>query len=231
MCAGAPDSGGELEQTLVSGLRQLEAHQGVLVERNALPPLLSYVQLLNKWNRVYNLTAVREPKAMIQRHILDSLVLCRWLPVRSKACTNVAGEEIVDVLDIGSGAGLPVLPLAIARPDLQFASVESNGKKTRFQQQVLLELGLTNVHVLNLRIQDVQLRAACVTSRAFTAPHGFLSIASEFCLAEGTAIVMLGQRDRLPEPLPHPYALEELLPLTIPGICGARHIAVCRRLG
>jgi 16S rRNA (guanine527-N7)-methyltransferase len=132
-----------------------------------------------------------------------------------------------DVLDIGSGAGLPVLPLAIVRPDLQFVSVESNGKKTRFQQQVMLELGLQNVTVLQDRIESVVALARQVTSRAFTAPAPFLEIAGKHCAHGGSAVVMLGHADRLPDKLPEPFQLESIRPVVNPLVEGLRHIAVC----
>lgn len=164
---------------------------------------------------------------MVQRHLLDSLVLCAWLPPES-----CIGQANIDVIDVGSGAGLPVLPLALARPDLHFISIESNGKKTRFQQQVLVELGITNVKVLNKRVQDVALQdklsASIVTSRAFSAPHDFLRIASPLCALDAQAIIMLGQVERLEMPLPEPFHLEELVPVHIPGNSAARHVAVCR---
>jgi len=128
-----------MEQTLALGLAYLKSEHDIRIEDDLSKPLLDYVHLLHKWNRVYNLTAVRDLNAMVQRHLLDSLVLCRWLPEQTNASDRAADAQ-VDVIDVGSGAGLPVLPLAIVRPDLQFASIESNGKKTRFQQQALVEL-------------------------------------------------------------------------------------------
>lgn len=185
--------------------------------------LLQYISLLVKWNRVYNLTAVRDPCDMVRRHLLDSLVLCHWLPEAS-----CAGEKRVDVVDIGSGAGLPVLPLAIVRPDLTFASIESNGKKTRFQQQALVELGVSNVQIYNQRVQDVALQADFVTSRAFTAPADFLQIAQALCSTQALVAIMLGHSDRLPDPLPSTFSLQELVPVDIPGNSVPRHIALCR---
>ena len=191
--------------------------------------LLSYIGLLIKWNRVYNLTAVRDSRTMVERHLLDSLVLLRWLPALSLNPGRLAlTEHAVDVVDIGSGAGLPVLPLAIARPDLSFVSIESNGKKTRFQQQVLVELALANVQVQHGRVQEASLQGAFITSRAFTAPESFLQIAEPLCSANAQVAIMLGHADKLPQPLPAPFKLEQLEPVDIPGAAGARHIALCR---
>lgn len=225
----------DLSIALELGLTQLAAAQpvGLAAEQSTelsadtREKMLRFVQLLEKWNRVYNLTAIKKPHAMLQRHVLDSLVLCRWLP-----STSEKRQYNADVVDVGSGAGLPVIPLALARPDLQFASIESNGKKTRFQQQVLVELGLRNVQILNQRVEDVavqgELRTAVVTSRAFSAPHDFLRTAQPLCAADSLAIIMLGHAERLQTPLPEPFFLQELVPVDIPGNSAARHVAVCR---
>lgn len=214
----------EVEQTLQKGLAHLLEHYAVNVSQDHIPALLRYVSLLVKWNRVYNLTAVREPVSMVNRHLLDSLVLCRWLPAASQTKLNH-----VDVVDIGSGAGLPVLPLAIVRPDLAFASIESNGKKTRFQQQVVVELGIDNVQINHQRVQETHIKADFVTSRAFTAPGEFLAIAQALCSERALVAIMLAHSDTLPDPLPAMFSLSELVPVDIPGNCAPRHIAMCRR--
>ncbi len=214
-------------ETFDAGLLQLSTSIHLELETGAREKMLQFVALLQKWNRVYNLTAVREARAMVQRHLLDSLVLCAWLPPES-----CEGRVSADLIDVGSGAGLPVLPLALARPDLTFISIESNGKKTRFQQQVLVELGIKNVRILNQRVEDVaaqnEVSASIVTSRAFSAPHDFLRIASSLCATDARALIMLGHVERLETPLPEPFHLEELVPVDIPGNSAARHVAVCR---
>ena len=216
----------EIEKALNAGLDQLAMDGVADVSAHARGALVHYVQLLAKWNRVYNLTAVRDPLDMVNRHIHDSLVLSRWLP---RHPTNVSDSDSVDLIDIGSGAGLPVFPLAIMRSDLAFLSIESNGKKTRFQQQVVVELGLENVEVRNQRVQDVQASAMVVTSRAFTAPSEFLKIAGRLSTPDGKIIIMLTHTDKLPDSLPAGLLLQELVALDIPGAQVPRHIAVCRR--
>ena len=214
--------------TLDEGLSQLPE---IDIPASTRKQLLMYVALLMKWNRVYNLTAVRDPNAMVQRHLLDSLVLLRWLPEHSIICDSLpalALSDRADVVDIGSGAGLPVLPLAIARPDLHFVSIESNGKKTRFQHQVLVELELNNVQVQHCRVQDASLQATFITSRAFSAPTQFLEVAQPLCTVSAQVAIMLGHADRLPDPLPEAYSLEQLVPVDIPGAEATRHIALCR---
>ena len=197
------------------------------VQQHARAQLLAYIGLLDKWNRVYNLTAIRQPEQMVTRHLLDSLILRSWLP-RSIASAP-QNEDHIDVLDIGSGAGLPVLPLAIVHPELTFMSVESNGKKTRFQQQVILELGLQNVTIVNRRVEHISASARFVTSRAFTAPVEFLNIVKPLCADNAVVAIMLGLAERLPRVLPQPFQLEELVEVDIPGTESSRHVALCRR--
>lgn len=214
----------QIEAALESALVRLAEHCHVEIPLSAQEPLVRYIRLLAKWNRVYNLTAISDPVAMVHRHLMDSLVLCRWLPSEKTEM-----EDIYDVLDVGSGAGLPCLPLAIVRPDLAFVSVESNGKKTRFQQQVVMELSLDNVRVCHQRIEQTAAQANIVTSRAFTAPTDFLPIAATVCAPSGKIIIMLTHTDKLPTPLPTGYELQELVAVDIPGDRMPRHIAVCRQ--
>jgi len=213
-----------VQEKLEQGLETLQAQSVPNISQHLFEPLDKYLSLLSKWNRVYNLTAVRDPAQMVDRHLMDSLMMCRWLP----ESTNLPNAQF-DVMDIGSGAGLPVLPLAIARPDLSFVSVESNGKKTRFQQQSLLELNLSNVTIVNDRVENVQQNARMVISRAFTAPVDFLEIALPLCAKNGQVVIMLGQADRFPAQTPAGYDLEVLTEVDVPGTESARHVAVCRR--
>ena len=219
-----------LKELLDRGLDSITASGLLAVDQGAREQLLRFVDLLGKWNKVYNLTAVRDPHQMVTRHLLDSLILRPWLPAVYAQPVNV-GPALIDVLDIGSGAGLPVLPLAIVHPELSFLSVESNGKKTRFQQQVLLELGLTNVQIVNKRVEDVVAQAKFVTSRAFTAPGDFLQIAEPLCAPNGVIAIMLGLAERLPAVLPEPFLLQELVEVAVPSTESSRHVALCRRSG
>lgn len=116
---------------------------GLELDEEQQAALLAYVALLSKWNRAYNLTAVRKPAEIINRHLLDSLAALPYLN----------GKRLVDV---GSGAGLPGLVLAIARPDQHWVLLDSNGKKTRFLTQALIELELSNVRIVRQRVEDYQ---------------------------------------------------------------------------
>ena len=203
-----------LQAALVEAAIKLPAEQ--------IQKLEAYLLLISKWNRAYNLTAVREIDQMIPRHIIDSLSLLPHLRTGEAGTT----DEHVDVIDIGSGAGLPVIPLAIVHPQLKFLSIESNGKKTRFQQQAKVELALQNITVLQERVENVQAQASCVVSRAFTAPEQFLQIASGLCKPGGQVLIMLGKADKLPEKLPEPFQLEAVEKVNIAGVESERHIAV-----
>ena len=206
------------------GMEFLQEQSVPGISEQLIEPLEVFLALLIKWNRVYNLTAVRDPIEMVDRHLVESLLMNRWLPTSSQA-----EDGVFDVMDIGSGAGLPVIPLAIARPDLSFVSIESNGKKSRFQQQALLEMKLSNVKIVNDRVENVSIRAHTVVARAFTAPEAFLTIAQPLCMSGGQVVIMLGHAERFPSDLDSAYTLDELVELSVPGTESARHIALCRR--
>jgi len=201
----------------------------VFISEKQTKQLLSLTRLLVKWNTRYNLVAASTLDKMLSRHLLDALSINKFLLVSDETKKDVGA--ITDVLDIGSGAGFPVLPLAIARPNLSFVSVETNGKKVRFQRQACIELGIHNVDVRHSRIEDTSLLAANVTSRAFTGPENFLKLANTYCCDRGRVILMLGQADRLPDPLPSPWRLESLVPIEIPNEPADRHVAICQRPG
>lgn len=213
-----------LRNQLECGVDQLVSEGTPAISATMLDPMLQLLELLVKWNRVHNLTAVRDPVKMVGRHLLDSLIMSRWLP-----SVTENDKSIVDVIDIGSGAGLPVLPLAIIRPDLRFMSIECVGKKTRFQQQVLLELNISNVQLVQDRVENVTSVGRLVLSRAFTAPIDFLRIAYPLCDKDGRVVIMLGHSEHLPDSVSPDYELEELVKVRVPGSETTRHVAVCRR--
>ncbi len=179
--------------------------------------LLSYVALLAKWNKTFNLTAVREPEQMISRHLLDSLTTLPY----------VHGDRLVD---IGSGAGLPGIPLAIARPDLHCLMLDSNSKKTRFIQQAIAELGLGNAEVMHARVESASCElASTLVSRAFSSPLDIISSAAHLCAADGVMLFMLGHPQGLLDNLPTPWRLAGIDAVTVPFEPAMRHIAVCRQ--
>ena len=197
---------------LGSGLTALGLSASGDLERK----LLDYVALIAKWNRVYNLTAVRDPAEMVGVHVLDSLAVLPHLRGRT-------------LLDVGSGAGLPGIPLAIARPELQVTLLDSNHKKTSFQQQAAIELGLANVTAVNARVEswETQGRFDVVISRAFAELADFVSAAGRLCADGGVLAAMKGVHpfEELAQ-LPAPYRTRAVIPLTVPGLDAERHLVL-----
>lgn len=144
--------------------------------------LLDFIKLIAKWNKAYNLTAVRNNQDMARLHVLDSLAI---LP-------HIQGKRVID---IGTGAGLPGIPLAICLPEVEFVLLDSNAKKTRFVQQVILELKLKNVSVLHSRVEDYQpeLGFDTVTMRAFASLPDIMKLTAHLLSANGILLAMKGQ--------------------------------------
>lgn len=162
---------------LVRGLQQMGLDFAPQAQQN----LLAYVQLLDKWNRVYNLTAVRDPEQVIIRHIFDSLSV---LPMLRET----------RIIDVGTGAGLPGVPLAVVVPELKFTLLDSNMKKTRFITQVVSELGLNNISVVQARAEQFhpQILFDTVVSRAFTSLAGMLKKTGHLCAKGGIFVALKG---------------------------------------
>jgi 16S rRNA (guanine527-N7)-methyltransferase len=200
---------------LAQGLQAMAQPLGA--ERQAL--LLDYLHLLDKWNRVFNLTAVRDPAIMVRRQLLDSLSILPWV-------------DQGPVLDVGSGAGLPGIPLAIARPQLAFSLLDTNGKKTRFLRQAVSELGLANVEVLKTRVEALERprHYARITSRAFATLADMVAGSRSLLSPDGRWLAMKGAApvSEIGDlPVDVDAAIETL---KVPGEPGARHLAVIRDL-
>ena len=209
-----------LAQQLREGLAALELELPDAIQAK----LLAYVALLKKWNATYNLTAIRDEGEMVTQHLLDSLSV---LPVLQESA--LAGRRWAD---IGSGAGLPGIPLAIVQPDLDVSLIETVEKKSAFQRQAKIELGLTNVTVVNRRVEDVpggQFDA--VISRAFADLAEFIRLAGHLLTRGGRLYAMKGQ---LPEDeisrLPTGWGLVDCTPLNVPGLDAKRHLLVIERV-
>lgn len=186
--------------------------------------LLGLVALLAKWNRIYNLTAIRDESAMVTQHLLDSLSV---LPVLPEAA--LAGRRWADV---GSGAGLPGIPLAIARPDLAMTLIEPVEKKSAFQRQAKIELGLSNVEVINGRVEAVAAgRFDGVISRAFAELADFVRGAGHLPVPAGRLYAMKGlvPEDEIRR-LPPGWVVLDCAGLSVPGLDARRHLVVLERV-
>lgn len=202
-----------LEQKLINGLTAM---------RLELPPaaqakLLAHLDLLAKWNGAYNLTAVRDPVEMVSRHLLDSLSALPFLHGKT-------------VADLGSGAGLPGIPLAIARPDIAVTLIESNGKKARFLREAVRTLPLPDVSVREARVQDVAGPYDSVTARAFASLADMLAWGGHLVAADGHWLAMKGRID--PDEIaavPEDFRVVAVHRLEVPGIDGERNLVELAR--
>jgi 16S rRNA (guanine527-N7)-methyltransferase len=199
---------------------ELEAGLDALGLPRALAPrLLDYLALLARWNQAYNLTAIRDPREMLSKHLLDSLAMAAFV-----------GDE--RLADLGTGPGLPGIPLAIARPGLQVALVESNGKKARFLREAVRTLGLANARVLESRAEAVDEPAAfdVVTARALDRLAGILAVGGHLLAPGGRVIAMKGQNpvEEIAE-LPPGWRVVAVHPLRVPGLPAERHLVEMTR--
>jgi 16S rRNA (guanine527-N7)-methyltransferase len=189
------------------------------------PPLLAYLALLERWNRTYNLTAIRDPHEMVGKHLLDSLAM---LPALARC-----GVGDGALADLGTGAGLPGIPLAIARPGLQVTLVESNGKKARFLREALRTLQLGNARVAESRIETLEEPEAydAITARALATLPLIIELGGHLLKPEGKLLAMKGARpDSEIAALPAGWAVESVLALTVPGLNAERHLVVVTRI-
>jgi len=175
--------------------------------------LLDYLALLQKWNKVYNLTSVRDPQAMLTRHILDSLSLIPYLDCKS-------------LLDVGSGAGLPGIPIAICFPQMAVTLLDSNIKKTRFLQQVKAELKLNNVTVVHGRVEQISLpKVEVVTARAFATIAEIIDLAARHCDDAGSLVLMKGvYPEQELAAIKSGFTLQDIVTLNVPGDQAERHL-------
>lgn len=189
-----------------------------------LDQLLAYLGLFARWNAAYNLSAVRDPAEMLERHIIDSL-----------SVVNLCGESAADnspLIDVGSGGGLPGIPLAIVHPERPVSLLDSNGKKSRFQFQVASQLKLANVQVVNERVEAYrpQQKYAAVVSRAFASLQDMVEGSEHLLDPDGRFYAMKGKvpEDEL-SALPKGIKVERLHALTVPGCDAERHLIVLSR--
>jgi 16S rRNA (guanine527-N7)-methyltransferase len=202
-------------------LLQGAAELGVAINALQQSQLLAYLELLIKWNKAYNLTAVRNPDEMVSRHLLDSLSV---VPFVAQAGDNW--------LDVGSGGGMPGIPLAIMFPHARFTLLDSNGKKTRFLTQVKLELQLANLQVVHSRVEEFKAQQAFdgICSRAFSALSDFSNLTRHLGAAQTRWLAMKGLHpdDEL-QALPEDFELLDSHVLRVPGCQGQRHLLILRQ--
>ena len=189
-------------------------------------PLLAYLAELEKWNAVYNLTAVRNPVEMVTRHLLDSLAV---LPA-------MEGLAVSRLLDVGSGAGLPGIPLALARPQWHVALLDSNGKKARFLRHAVRTLGLTNASVIESRVETPDEQSQNeplydgIISRAFSSLGEFLTLTEPMLADGGHWLAMKGRVDDNEFASIPPFAsAPRVVRLQVPGLREERHLVICTR--
>lgn len=207
------------EEALRARLADGLEHMGMELARDRIESMIAYLLLLARWNRAYNLTAVRDPMDMVPKHLLDSLAVLPY----------VAGA---DVLDLGTGPGLPGLPLALAMPEVTFHLLDSNGKKVRFLRQAVLDLGLGNVRVIEARMESYlpERKFATIVSRALTSVPGLLAAAGPLLARPARLLAMKGRRPEDAELsclIPRPDRLE-IHRLQVPFLDAERHLVEVR---
>lgn len=198
---------------LSAGMTEL----GLAPSAGMLECLLDYVELLLRWNSAYNLTAVRDPHEILTRHLLDSLAIAPF----------VRGDTLAD---LGTGAGLPGIPLAIVEPARRYTLIDGNGKKTRFLREAVRTLLLDNVRVEQSRVETARGSYDCITARAFTTLKQMLSLGGHLLAAGGIWLALKGQLDKDDvTDLPPGFRVAEVQPLKVPGLAASRHVVIIER--
>lgn len=200
--------GDELESALTAGVRGL----GLTANGGQIAALLGFLHLMQKWGQTYNLTAIRDLRAAVDLHLLDSLAVSPFLEGRS-------------ILDVGTGAGLPGLPLAILHPERRFVLLDASAKKVRFVRQVTLELGLRNVEVVVARVEDAVFEETFdrVMARAFASLLDIRHLASRFLSPEGRILALKGRLGEQ-EMAAVEGGIIGVHALRVPGLDAERHV-------
>ncbi len=203
---------------MLNKLSRLLAEAGISLSDQQQQQLVAYVEMLHKWNKAYNLTSVRDPNEMLVRHILDSIVVA----------PHLQGTRFIDV---GTGPGLPGIPLSIVRPESHFTLLDSLGKRVRFLRQVQHELKLTNIEPVQSRVEDFPAEPPFdgVISRAFASLNDMVSWCHHLPGDTGRFYALKGQ---LPEDeialLPVGLAVESIVELKVPHLEGERHLVIVK---
>lgn len=202
-----------LEKELIVGVDKLKLKLEIQVQQQ----LLIYLDLLEKWNAVYNLTAIRDKKQMLTHHVLDSLATLPYL-------------KADNWLDVGCGAGLPGMILAIAKPEWQLSLLDSNSKKTSFIRQAIIELKVQNVSVYTERVESWQPEKVFdgIISRAFAETAKFVQITGHLLSPNGRWVAMKGEPEEELERLPANIVVEKNIPINVPGLNAARCLVILK---
>ena len=209
----------DIETGLRAGLHALALDADALA-----PPLLAYLGLMARWNRTYNLTAIREPRQMVPLHLLDSLAMHAYVAALAQRGAALA--------DLGTGPGLPGIPLAIAHPGLRVSLVESNGKKARFLREAVRQLGLGNARVAESRAEalDEPAAYAAITARALASLADIIAVGGHLLQPGGVLLAMKGAYPREEiAALPAGWHVQAVQALAVPGLDAERHLVVVGR--
>jgi 16S rRNA (guanine527-N7)-methyltransferase len=203
-----------LENELIVVLKNSIKNSELFVTEEQQHKLIHYVLMMHKWNKAYNLTSVRDPKKMVIKHIVDSIVVAPFL-------------DEIRYIDVGTGPGLPGIPLAIMCPNKQFILLDSLGKRVRFMKQVAYELKIDNIKPIQSRVEDFipNDKIDGILSRAFASLKDMLHWCQHLVDSEGVFFALKGQisSDELNE-IPLGFTLQEVIKLDVPGLEGERHI-------
>ncbi len=210
-----------LLQLIEQNLLQLEGT--TVQDKDALQQLIyAYILLIEKWNKVHNLTAIRKPEDMLYQHMMDSLAVLPY----------IQGPNIVDV---GTGAGLPGIPIAMARPDWQITLIESNKKKTSFLQQAKIELSLSNIAIFSKRIEDWRPEKGVNTiiSRAFSSLGEFVHLSRHLNTGDNGDCTWVAMKSNCTDlelaQITKPYYIENVITINVPGLAAKRQLVVIKQ--
>jgi 16S rRNA (guanine527-N7)-methyltransferase len=207
---------GDLKALLADGVAEI----GIEVDDQRQRAMLGYLSLLKRWNRVYNLTTVNSDKDFVTRHILDSLSVVPYLK----------GKRIID---IGTGAGLPGIPVALACPDLTVTLLDSNAKRCRFLRQVQAQLKLQNVNIVQQRAEEFHPHEKfdSLLSRAFSSLSTFINSSGHLLADNGQLLAMKGQwpGEEAGE-VAAGFRVEDVIKLNVPGLQEQRHLVICKKI-
>jgi len=198
-------------QQLASGVKAL----GLNCSSQQIEQLLNYLHMLQRWNKAYNLTAIREPSQMVRLHLLDSLAINPFI------------QGVRHIIDVGTGPGLPGIPLAILNPEINFTLLDSNGKKTRFLFQAINDLSLANVKEINQRVETYQPEKSfdIVLSRAFSSISDMLAQCDHLVCDSGCFLAMKGKKpDSELSQITKDYKVVDLSQINVPQVDSERHL-------